>query len=430
MSFLFLSVRLFLAVYGVHHRLVDDEKVKSEAPVLDVPDVAPYSSFHVLQLLCLSTESGDLAPARDSRFHQVAYHVFVDELRIFFRVFQHVRPRAHDAHVAFQHVDELRQLVDVGLPHDVSPFRLSGVVFRGLQGVRLLVHPHAAELVAVELLVVQSVTLLPEEDGSRHRDFRDDGHNHEDEGEEGAEEGEREDDVERPFQQLVAQTAQGVAPQAQEGHVAHHVEVYPVVQVVVEVRHAEEAYHIVLAEVNQFPDDVAVSRRQAAEQVVRVVVALQVSDDFFRPSQILAVGGEHGIGLEIEVSSHPIARVVLVGQLVVEVLHVLRASHQYDVTYVSALSPVYLEDIPQGQPEQGDCHEQSYKVVEVEPRPCVHEVAHVQDDSRQQSETCYVLEYFRDDLEGVDLPLVKHYAHLHGRDEVTQHQDEHDLHHR
>ena len=35
-----LSICVLLPVQGVGHRLVDDEQVQSEAPVLDIPDVA------------------------------------------------------------------------------------------------------------------------------------------------------------------------------------------------------------------------------------------------------------------------------------------------------------------------------------------------------------------------------------------------------
>ena len=35
-----LSIRVLLSVQGVGHRLVDDEQVQTEAPVLDIPDIA------------------------------------------------------------------------------------------------------------------------------------------------------------------------------------------------------------------------------------------------------------------------------------------------------------------------------------------------------------------------------------------------------
>ena len=234
----------------VRNRSVDDEQVKAETPVFDIPDIAEYASFHVFQILGFAPVARHLAPSRDSRLHEVAHHVFVDQFRIFFRVFQHVRARSHHAHVAFQHIDELRQLVDVRFPHDVSPFCLSRVVLCGLQRVGLRVHLHASELVAVEFLIVEPVPFLLEEDRSRHGYFRYDCHDDEDDGEERAEEQQREHDVERPFQHLVSEAAQRISPQAEVGHVAYHVEVHAVVQVVVYVRHAVEVNHVVFAVVD------------------------------------------------------------------------------------------------------------------------------------------------------------------------------------
>ena len=101
---------------------------------------------------------------------------------------QHVRARAHYAHVAQQYVDELGQLVYVGLAHDVSPAGLAGVVLGGLQGVGLGVHLHGAELDAVEFLVVQSVPFLAEEHRSRHGDLSHDGYDDQDGDEQGAQE--------------------------------------------------------------------------------------------------------------------------------------------------------------------------------------------------------------------------------------------------
>jgi len=100
------------------------------------------------------------------------------------------------AHVAEQHVDELRQLVDIGLAHDVAPLGLAGVVLCGLQGVGLVVDLHAAELDAGELLAVEAVALLAEEYRSGHREFGDDGDHYQYGDEQGAEEEQREHYVE------------------------------------------------------------------------------------------------------------------------------------------------------------------------------------------------------------------------------------------
>lgn len=89
-------------------------------------------------------------------------------------MFHHVRARTHYAHVAYQHVDELRQLVDVRLAHDVPPLGLSWVVTGCLQGVCLGIHFHAAELQAVKIFAVQPGSFLPEEYRTGHGQLGDD----------------------------------------------------------------------------------------------------------------------------------------------------------------------------------------------------------------------------------------------------------------
>ena len=87
---------------------------------------------------------------------------------------QHVRARPYEAHVAFEHVDELRQLVDVGFTHQVAEFEFARVVLGGLYAVAVFVDVHASELQAIELFSVQSVPLLFKENRPRTLYFDDD----------------------------------------------------------------------------------------------------------------------------------------------------------------------------------------------------------------------------------------------------------------
>ena len=151
------------------HRLdsqQDDADVEPERPMLDVPDVALYAPFHLPQLLGLASESRFLGPARNARFHEVAHHVFVEQLAVHLRVFQHVWAWSHDAHVVLQHVPELRQLVDVALAHEVAKGELAWVVLGGLHLVGVLVDMHGAELIAHERASVHTGSCLLEEDGA------------------------------------------------------------------------------------------------------------------------------------------------------------------------------------------------------------------------------------------------------------------------
>ena len=89
--------------------------------MLDVPDVALDAALHLVEGLGLAAVAGHLAPAGDAGLDVVADHVLVDELGVFLGVLEHVGARADDAHVAEQHVDELRELVEAGVAHDLSP---------------------------------------------------------------------------------------------------------------------------------------------------------------------------------------------------------------------------------------------------------------------------------------------------------------------
>ena len=107
---------------------------------------------------------------------------------------------AHNRHVAFQHVPELRPLVEVALTQPQPDARRARVVLIGpdRSGVRFRIDRHRAELVNHELLAVEAHPLLlikdracsialdePRDDEHRHR--------HRDEGRR------RDRDVERTF---------------------------------------------------------------------------------------------------------------------------------------------------------------------------------------------------------------------------------------
>lgn len=215
--------------------------------MLDVPDVPLDAALHLPEGLGLAAEARYLAVAGDPGADIVADHIFVDEFGVFLGMLEHVGPRAHDAHVAEQHVDELRQLVDIGLAHDVAPLGLAGVVFGGLQGVGLVVDLHTAEFDAGELLAVEPVALLTEEHRPGHREFGDYCHNDQDGNEKGAEEEQREHNVECPLDHSVLYPAERLLVEAQAGHAAHHVEVHLARNIVAHIGHAVEPHHMVLA---------------------------------------------------------------------------------------------------------------------------------------------------------------------------------------
>ena len=144
-----------------------DLQVQPYVPVLHIPDVSLNALLHLPELFCLTTASGDLRPSRDAGLAEVTHHVFVNQLAIHLGMGEHVRTRSHEAHVANEHIEELRQLVDVVFPNEVAEGELARVVLGGLLAVCILVDVHRAELIAPERFAVEPRALLLEEDGSR-----------------------------------------------------------------------------------------------------------------------------------------------------------------------------------------------------------------------------------------------------------------------
>ena len=106
---------------NVSNRFINDIYIQPETPVLDVPYIILNAVFHITQLLCLSTKTGHLAPPRNAGLHKMPHHVFIYQLRILFRMFQHMRAGPHNTHIPQQHINKLRRLVKVRLAQYASP---------------------------------------------------------------------------------------------------------------------------------------------------------------------------------------------------------------------------------------------------------------------------------------------------------------------
>lgn len=392
--------------------------------MLDVPDVAPDTAFHVLQLLGLAAVAGNLAPAGDAGFHEVTDHVFVDQFGVFFRMLQHVRTGTDDAHVAQQYVDELRHFVQVCLAHDVAPFGLARVVLGGLQGIRFGIHLHAAELDDVEFLVVQSVTLLPEEEGAGHGQLGQDGDHQQDEGKEGAEEEKGEYDVEGTFHHLVGRFAQRVTAQTEVGDIAQHVQVHPVLQVVMQVGHTVEVYQVVLAVVDDGDDVVPVDRRKSAEQVMHLWVLLQVSRNLVGSTQVRTFLGETVARGKIEVAVYPVAGKGVVHHLVIQFQVAGRSADQHDVAQVAAFAPVHLDQGTEGKAVGTDHQEAEADVGEVEVAVYTYILQDGKGQGGNDGEVCRVAENLHHNLVGINLAQVQNHAVLAGSHQVAETDDE------
>src|SRR5688572_16711824 len=91
----------------------EDGQVEQERHVLDVVEVELVLLLGVLD--GRSITELDLGPAGDARFHAVALVVVGDDAAELLDEVWPLRPRPDEAHLAAQHVEELRQLVEAAL---------------------------------------------------------------------------------------------------------------------------------------------------------------------------------------------------------------------------------------------------------------------------------------------------------------------------
>src|SRR5262249_21943244 len=136
------SMRVAVDAEGVPEGLQQDLQIEAETPALDVVEVVldPLLDRRV------AAPAVDLRPAGDPGLHLVAEHVaghaateFLDEARA-------LGPRADQAHLTAQHVDELRQFVEAGPPQKYAQGGAARIVDARPHGagLRLRVHPHRA----------------------------------------------------------------------------------------------------------------------------------------------------------------------------------------------------------------------------------------------------------------------------------------------
>ena len=142
-----------------------DPDVEPDAPVFHIPDVMLHALLHLHDGFGFSTKSIHLSPSGDAGSKKLPYHVLANNLGIVFGVFQHVRPRSYDAHFAFQHIDELRELIDIRATHQAAYSRHARVVLGSLLAIGIVVHLHAPELIASERLIIPATSFLHKEHG-------------------------------------------------------------------------------------------------------------------------------------------------------------------------------------------------------------------------------------------------------------------------
>ena len=101
-------------------------EIKSQSPVFNVIQIA----FNPFDYGGVPPVTVDLRPAGHAGAHLVLDHVARDLLLKLLHKKRPLGPRPHEAHVALQHVPELRQLVEAVFAHDVADGRDARVVER------------------------------------------------------------------------------------------------------------------------------------------------------------------------------------------------------------------------------------------------------------------------------------------------------------
>ncbi len=357
-------IRLLVAKQGISHGHVHDADVEPEAPVFNVPDVFLDAVFHLPQVFGFAACAGYLGPAGDAGLDEVAHHVFIDQRGVFFGVAYHVRTGADDAHVAQEDVDELRQLVDAGVAHDVAPLGLARVVLGGLELIGLVVYLHAAELQAVELFAQEAVALLLEEHGAGHGDLGDEGYDEVDPPEAGDEEDARHDDVERALQVPVVAFAQGLAAQAQHGHIGYHFDFHAAVYVVAYVGHAVEADEVAFAVVDELYNFGAARRGEVAEQHLRALVLVHPLQGFVYVAQARGGAGQVVADVVVKVADELVAGADVVDHALVQVGQVVAGADEDDAAAVAADGAQVGEQQMADVPADGEAEEQQHREAE------------------------------------------------------------------
>src|SRR3954466_12780209 len=120
--------------------------------------------LHALQCRRLAAITINLRPAGNARLHVMAEGIAADQLGEMIVVSRCMRARSDNRHLAFQHIEELRQLVDARLAQPRANGRDALVAAYGLLDVCTIIeNGHGAELEDLEFLAVEPAPRLHEE---------------------------------------------------------------------------------------------------------------------------------------------------------------------------------------------------------------------------------------------------------------------------
>ena len=159
---------------------------------------------------------------------------------------RHLRPRPHQRHIPFEHVEELGQFVQAELADQAAEPRFAGVALGGPARFLFGVDPHGAELVHHKGALVQADALLLEDHRPRTGQLDPDGRSqHDGAGEH--DEDQAAHDVQPAFERRVEQVVEGGLPHVDELALVQHVDGGPGGQIIAVKRHHGDAGAVLVA---------------------------------------------------------------------------------------------------------------------------------------------------------------------------------------
>jgi hypothetical protein len=112
----------------VFYRFEYDQAIEAECPVFEVMNVCLDTPLNVPLGVNFSSKSIDLCPASNPWPYEFADEVLSHHPHEHFLVLGQMRPRTDDAHIAFEHIDELRKLIDAEFSQPSSGWKHSRIV--------------------------------------------------------------------------------------------------------------------------------------------------------------------------------------------------------------------------------------------------------------------------------------------------------------
>src|SRR4029077_12018281 len=141
-------------------RAQDDRALERDVPLLEIFDIAGDAIFDVGIIARFAAEPAHLRKTGDTRFDERAQVIILQQTRKLSVVLDEMRTRAHDAHVAAEHIPKLRHFVDAKLTKQ-SAERVNPVVFRACLARQLTsIRSHGAKFVDFELSILHASAAL------------------------------------------------------------------------------------------------------------------------------------------------------------------------------------------------------------------------------------------------------------------------------